>query len=104
MAGAWALGRMSLLEQGPSPGTPSLGPPLGSGTQRSLAMCPQYHINKLSQSGEAGEVASTDPGLDDLDAALNNLEVKLEGSAPTDVLVRRAQALEVSGQGSPGPL
>ncbi|KFO28457.1 Fermitin family like protein 3 [Fukomys damarensis] len=46
----------------------------------------QYHINKLSQSGEAGEVAGTDPGLDDLDAALNNLEVKLEGSAPTDVL------------------
>ncbi|XP_025771138.1 fermitin family homolog 3 [Puma concolor] len=47
----------------------------------------QYHINKLSQSGEAGEpAAAADPGLDDLDAALNNLEVKLEGSAPTDVL------------------
>lgn len=53
-------------------------------------MCPtQYHINKLSQSGEVGEPAGTDPGLDDLDAALNNLEVKLEGSAPTDMLVRR---------------
>ncbi|XP_058382543.1 fermitin family homolog 3 isoform X1 [Diceros bicornis minor] len=46
----------------------------------------QYHINKLSQSGEVGEPAGTDLGLDDLDAALNNLEVKLEGSAPTDVL------------------
>uniref|UniRef100_G1QY21 FERM domain containing kindlin 3 n=1 Tax=Nomascus leucogenys TaxID=61853 RepID=G1QY21_NOMLE len=46
----------------------------------------QYHINKLSQSGEVGEPAGTDPGLDDLDAALSNLEVKLEGSAPTDVL------------------
>uniref|UniRef100_A0A452T148 Fermitin family member 3 n=1 Tax=Ursus maritimus TaxID=29073 RepID=A0A452T148_URSMA len=46
----------------------------------------QYHINKLSQSGEAGEPTGTDPGLDDLDAALNNLEVKLEGSASTDVL------------------
>ncbi|EAW74199.1 UNC-112 related protein 2, isoform CRA_a [Homo sapiens] len=46
----------------------------------------QYHINKLSQSGEVGEPAGTDPGLDDLDVALSNLEVKLEGSAPTDVL------------------
>lgn len=41
-----------------------------------------------------GEPAGTDPGLDDLDVALSNLEVKLEGSAPTDVLVRRG-----SGQG-----
>lgn len=32
-----------------------------------------------------GEVAS-DLGLDDLDAALNNLEVKLKGSAPSDML------------------
>uniref|UniRef100_G3TXP4 FERM domain containing kindlin 3 n=1 Tax=Loxodonta africana TaxID=9785 RepID=G3TXP4_LOXAF len=46
----------------------------------------QYHINKLSQSGEVGEPVGTDPGLDDLDAALSNLEVKLEGSASTDVL------------------
>ncbi|XP_067604677.1 fermitin family homolog 3 [Pseudorca crassidens] len=46
----------------------------------------QYHINKLSQSGEADEPPGTDPGLDDLDAALSNLEVKLEGSARTDVL------------------
>lgn len=52
----------------------------------------QYHINKLSQSGEVGEPAGTDPGLDDLDAALSNLEVKLEGSAPTDVLVRRGSS------------
>lgn len=59
-------------------------------------MHPQYHINKLSQSGEAGETAGADSGLDDLDAALNNLEVKLEGSAPTDVLVRRVQAGQVS--------
>ncbi|VTJ91972.1 Hypothetical predicted protein, partial [Marmota monax] len=46
----------------------------------------QYHISKLSQSGEVGELPSADQGLDDLDAALSNLEVKLEGSAPTDVL------------------
>ncbi|KAJ1065954.1 hypothetical protein K5549_013467 [Capra hircus] len=46
----------------------------------------QYHINKLSQSGEVDEPAGTDSGLDDLDAALSNLEVKLEGSAPTDML------------------
>lgn len=68
-----------------------LGPLWATGlpTQPSLATCPtQYHINKLSQSGEAGETTGTDPGLDDLDAALNNLEVKLEGSASTDVLVR----------------
>lgn len=53
-------------------------------------MCPtQYHINKLSQSGKVGEPTGMDPGLDDLDTALSNLEVKLEGSAPTDMLVRR---------------
>ncbi|XP_021563755.1 fermitin family homolog 3-like [Carlito syrichta] len=46
----------------------------------------QYHVNKLSQSGEVGELAGADPGLDDLDAALSSLEVKLEGSAPADVL------------------
>ncbi|XP_074129451.1 fermitin family homolog 3 [Sminthopsis crassicaudata] len=45
----------------------------------------QYHINKLALSGDTEEPASPG-GLDDLDAALNNLEVKLEGSAPTDVL------------------
>lgn len=49
----------------------------------------QYHINKLSQSGEIGEPTSSDPGLDDLDAALSNLEVKLEGASSTDVLVSR---------------
>lgn len=50
-------------------------------------MCPtQYHINKLSQSGKVGEPTGMDPGLDDLDTALSNLEVKLEGSAPTDML------------------
>lgn len=46
----------------------------------------QYHINKLSQSGKVGEPTGMDPGLDDLDTALSNLEVKLEGSAPTDML------------------
>ena len=61
--------------------------------QPSLATCPlQYHINKLSQSGEVDEPAGTDSGLDDLDAALSNLEVKLEGSAPTDMLVRRGSS------------
>lgn len=79
---------------GPISGKPHLGH-CGPPTQPSLAACPsQYHINKLSQSGEVGEPTGTDPGLDDLDAALNNLEVKLEGSAATDVLVRRG-----SGQG-----
>jgi hypothetical protein len=46
-----------------------------------------------------GEPASADPGLDDLDVALNNLEVKLEGSAPTDVLVRRHSGSQLR----PGP-
>jgi len=46
----------------------------------------QYHINKLTLSGDVGELASGDLGLDDLDAALNNLEVKLKGSAPSDML------------------
>lgn len=46
-----------------------------------------------------GEPAATDPGLDDLDAALNNLEVKLEGSASTDVLVRKSSAQAGVGVG-----
>ncbi|XP_027711761.1 fermitin family homolog 3 [Vombatus ursinus] len=45
----------------------------------------QYHINKLALSGEQDD-APGGSGLDDLDAALNNLEVKLAGSASTDVL------------------
>ncbi|XP_056657504.1 fermitin family homolog 3 [Monodelphis domestica] len=45
----------------------------------------QYHINKLAQSGELDEPPAGS-GLDDLDTALSNLEVKLEGSAPSDVL------------------
>lgn len=50
--------------------------------------------------------AGTDPGLDDLDAALSNLEVKLEGSASTDMLVRRASSQGLGhGQAlGPGPL
>lgn len=40
-------------------------------------------------------------GLDDLDAALNNLEVKLKGSAPSDMLVRRGLGLGIGlGSGS----
>ncbi|XP_043541036.1 fermitin family homolog 1-like, partial [Chiloscyllium plagiosum] len=47
----------------------------------------QYHINKRSRSGETEEV-SQDPELDDVEAALSTLEVKLEGSNTKDVLVR----------------
>lgn len=46
-----------------------------------------------------GEPASGDLGLDDLDAALNNLEVKLKGSAPSDMLVRRDLGLGMNGVG-----
>ncbi|XP_072495039.1 fermitin family homolog 3 [Notamacropus eugenii] len=45
----------------------------------------QYHINKLALSGELDEPSGSS-GLDDLDAALNNLEVKLEISAAPDML------------------
>uniref|UniRef100_UPI00398ECDAC fermitin family homolog 3-like n=1 Tax=Pristiophorus japonicus TaxID=55135 RepID=UPI00398ECDAC len=45
----------------------------------------QYHINKRSQSGEAEEVHK-DTELDEVEAALSILEVKLEGSNPKDVL------------------
>uniref|UniRef100_V9KLY6 Fermitin family-like 3-like protein n=1 Tax=Callorhinchus milii TaxID=7868 RepID=V9KLY6_CALMI len=45
----------------------------------------QYHINKLSQSGELDE-PNKDPDLDEVDAALSTLEVKLEGSNPNDML------------------
>lgn len=90
MAGAQSRpGAGRVFQNGaPSPGKPSSGH--GPPTEPSLATClTQYHINKLSQSGEVGEPAGADPGLEDLDAALNNLEVKLEGSAATDMLVRR---------------
>lgn len=86
-------GRKRLPGWGPiSPGS-GCGWANGLPAEPSLATCPtQYHINKLSQSGEVSEPAGPDPGPDDLDAALNNLEVKLEGSARTDVLVRGAPA------------
>ncbi|XP_070806971.1 fermitin family homolog 3 [Pituophis catenifer annectens] len=42
----------------------------------------QYHINQLSLNATPVE-QSSESGLDDLDKALANLEVKLEGSAPT---------------------
>ncbi|XP_041035797.1 fermitin family homolog 3-like, partial [Carcharodon carcharias] len=45
----------------------------------------QYHINKRSQSGETEEVHK-DSELDEVEAALSTLEVKLEGSNPNDVL------------------
>ncbi|XP_043931669.1 fermitin family homolog 3 [Protopterus annectens] len=45
----------------------------------------QYHINKQEVSGDPAEV-HRDQGLDDLDSALSSLEVKLEGSNPSDVL------------------
>lgn len=50
-----------------------------------------------------GEPASGDLGLDDLDAALNNLEVKLKGSAPSDMLVRRGLGLGMGLGSGPGP-
>jgi hypothetical protein len=49
-----------------------------------------------------GELASGDLGLDDLDAALNNLEVKLKGSAPSDMLVRKALGLGLGLGSGPG--
>ena len=101
VAGAQASPGAGRVSQGGAPplGKPSSGHGWANGlpAEPSLAMRPtQYHINKLSQSGEVSEPAGTDPGLDDLDAALNNLEVKLEGSTHTDVLVRGAL---VRGQG-----
>ncbi|XP_078064876.1 fermitin family homolog 3-like, partial [Mustelus asterias] len=45
----------------------------------------QYHINKRSQSGEVEEVHRFSE-LDEVDAALSTLEVKLEGSNPQDML------------------
>lgn len=45
----------------------------------------QYHINKRSQSGEI-EDTQKDSELDEVEAALSTLEVKLEGSNPKDVL------------------
>ena len=49
-----------------------------------------------------GELASGDLGLDDLDTALNNLEVKLKGSAPSDMLVSRVLGLGIGLGSGPG--
>ncbi|XP_072106589.1 fermitin family homolog 3-like [Mobula birostris] len=45
----------------------------------------QYHINKCSQSGDIEETQK-DSDMDEVEAALSTLEVKLEGSSPKDVL------------------
>ncbi|ETE59816.1 Fermitin family-like 3, partial [Ophiophagus hannah] len=45
-----------------------------------------YHINQLSLNATPAE-QSSESGLDDLDKALANLEVKLEGSAPAPSLL-----------------
>ncbi|XP_069750141.1 fermitin family homolog 3-like [Narcine bancroftii] len=45
----------------------------------------QYHINKRSQSGETEDTEKVSE-LDEVEAALSTLEVKLEGSNPKDVL------------------
>lgn len=49
---------------------------------------PQYHINKLSLSEP--QTMTSSPAMDDLDSALQGLEVKLDGadSSPQDMLVR----------------
>lgn len=52
---------------------------------------PVPHQQAVPERG-GGRTGGTDSGLDDLDAALSNLEVKLEGSAPTDMLVRRGSS------------
>ena len=47
---------------------------------------PQYHINKLSLSEPQGQTSS--PAMDDLDSALQCLEVKMDGdSSASDMLV-----------------
>ncbi|MBN3288856.1 URP2 protein, partial [Polyodon spathula] len=51
----------------------------------------QYHIDKLSQSSNPDLKPSQNQALEDLDSALMNLEVKLEGtSSATDTLVENS--------------
>uniref|UniRef100_A0A8C6XEE0 FERM domain containing kindlin 3 n=1 Tax=Naja naja TaxID=35670 RepID=A0A8C6XEE0_NAJNA len=52
----------------------------------------QYHINQLSLNATSAE-QSSESGLDDLDKALANLEVKLEGSAPAPSLLDSLTAI-----------
>lgn len=48
----------------------------------------QYHISKVAQSEP--QIMSNNPAMDDLDSALQSLEVKMEGegSSASDLLVR----------------
>ncbi|XP_074860959.1 fermitin family homolog 3 [Carettochelys insculpta] len=57
----------------------------------------QYHINKLSLSADPTEPAK-EQGLDDLDLALSNLQVKLEGGTSTsDMLENLTTIPELKG-------
>lgn len=50
----------------------------------------QYHINKLSIMSSENHLNHSDKDVDEVDAALSDLEITLEGGKTSTILVRAA--------------
>lgn len=62
-----------------------------SGASRGDPVLPfQYHINKLSIMSSENHLNHSDKDVDEVDAALSDLEITLEGGKTSTILVRAA--------------
>lgn len=68
----------------PSRGFQVAGAPLFTG----LCLAFQYHINKLSIMSSENHLNNSDKEVDEVDAALSDLEITLEGGKTSTILVR----------------
>lgn len=55
-----------------------------------LCLVFQYHINKLSIMSSENHLNNSDKEVDEVDAALSDLEITLEGGKTSTILVRVA--------------
>lgn len=55
-----------------------------------LCLAFQYHINKLSIMSSENHLNNSDKEVDEVDAALSDLEITLEGGKTSTILVRSA--------------
>lgn len=55
-----------------------------------LCLAFQYHINKLSIMSSENHLNNSDKEVDEVDAALSDLEITLEGGKTSTILVRVA--------------
>lgn len=68
----------------PARGFQVAGAPLFTG----LCLAFQYHINKLSIMSSENHLNNSDKEVDEVDAALSDLEITLEGGKTSTILVR----------------